>query len=381
MNWIIRSLFSLALLGTFSLAQAQEIDTQNAFRDLKALKGTWFMPTERGDRLEVWQLDNDSTLSAKAFRIKPENGDSVLLETILLTWRDTSIVYSVSVRGQNNNKAIDFRLTEAYSDEFVFENPKHDDPQKIRYVLLGNRELQVTTEGKKNGRTVSKEYVFEREFSPVSTEFRLRAGVNAASLKAERDLNLLNPDPDFGYRPGWEVALSSVFKGRGGFLALHTELGLAGKNPTVATSFLAPSDTTAVNYERDGNYRSAWMTLAVFPEYTFRRDGKLSAVVGPYYARLLNNRMNGTERPENTNSKYKTNKDLKKNDFGLMAGLHYRLKITKKDLGGKLGLRANIGLINVDDLYIRRCTNPTLCRERILLRSFSAYYSINLTQL
>jgi hypothetical protein len=78
---------------------------------------------------------------------------------------------------------------------------------------------------------------------------------------------------------------------------------------------------------------------------------------------------------------FNTNKDLNKNDLGILAGVHYQLKPKKKDMGAKLGARFNIGMRDLDNLYKRRCSNPALCNERLLLRSISLYYSINLVQL
>lgn len=368
-----------------ALSFAQDFKPQTAFRNLKALKGVWFMPTDRGDRLEIWQIEDDSTMSGRAVRIKTDDGDTITLETLTLALRDTNIIYSAIVRGQNNNKPVDFKLVEAYSDEFLFTNPKHDDPQKIRYILLGNRELQVTTESNKNGRVVTKEYIFEREFSPVAVEFRLRGGFNVSSLVGEKDFNGFapKPDPAFGYLPGWDIGVATTLKGRGGFLGLNIELGMSGKYSQVTSEFsVLTSDTSFTTYVRDGSYRTTWLNIAVLPEYTFRRDGRLSAVVGPYYGRLLTNKVNGTEKPASDNKLFNSNKDLRKNDFGLVGGLQYKLNIGKKDIGGKIGLRASLGLVDLDNLYKLRCA-PTsnLCNERVLMRGISAYYSINLAQL
>ncbi len=359
---------------------AQEFDPEWAFDGLRTIKGVWFMPTERGDRLEIWEIVDDSTMTGRSLRIKQEDGDTVLLETLRLTLRDTNIVYSAVVRGQNANKPVDFILTEAYRDEFVFENPRHDDPQKIRYVLLGKREMQVTTEGKKNNRTVSREFVFEREFSKAATQFRVRAGLGGGSLVKEREFNgNFDRKPQFSPRPSWEVALGTAFKGAGGFLTLNMELGLAGKYAGVDSRFYL--DTTLII--REGSYQMIWLNAAIFPEFTLRRDGRLSAIVGPYYGRLL---VNGTKGdflpPSRTNQRYNSNTDLNKNDFGLLAGLQYRLNIGKKDLNGKIGARFNMGLTNLDKLYVRRCTSATnTCNERVLLRGVSVYYTVDLAKL
>jgi hypothetical protein len=355
---------------------AQITNKKAAFRAIKTLEGVWFMPTDRGDRLEIWKVEDDSTMVGRSVRIKQEDGDTVTLETLRLTRRDTNIIYSAVVRGQNSNKPVDFELTEAYSDEFLFENPAHDDPKKIKYILLGNRELQVTTEGKKSDRVITHEYVFEREFNPASAEFRVRGGINAASLFSERKLNTIGQQPEFGYRPGWELGVGGVFKGRGGFLAINVELAFSGKNSNIVSQFFA--DTT---YIRNGHYRTTWFNAAVFPEFTFRRDGKLSMIVGPYYSRLALSRVIGESSPANKNKLFNSNNDLKKNDFGLMGGLQYKMNFGKKDLGGKMGARFNLGLTDLDKLYKRRCLNPALCNESIVLRSISVYYAINLVKL
>ena len=356
---------------------AQITNKKSAFRAVRAIEGVWFMPTDRGDRLEIWKTEDDSTMVGRSVRIKQEDGDTVTLETLRLTLRDTNIIYSATVRGQNNNKPVDFELTEAYSDEFLFENPAHDDPKKIRYILLGNRELQVTTEGQKSGRTVTREFVFEREFNPASAEFRIRAGINAASLLSERKLNTIQQQPEFGWRPGWELGVGGLFKGRGGFLAINVELSFSGKNSNIASQFYADTN----QYIRNGHYRTTWFNAAVFPEFTFRRDGRLSMIVGPYYGRLALSRVIGESSPAGTNKLFNSNNDLKKNDFGLLGGLQYKMNFGKKDLDGKIGARFNFGIFDLDNLYKRRCQNPALCNESIVIRSISAYYSINLVKL
>ena len=131
--------FAFLLLSNFVSAQIDY--PEDAFRELRrGLEGTWFMPTDRGDRLEIWWKEDDQTLAGKNVRIKPENGDTVLLERLRIELRDTTITYIAIARGQNSNKPVSFLLTEIDEEGFfVFSNPEHDDPQTIRYLLLGNR--------------------------------------------------------------------------------------------------------------------------------------------------------------------------------------------------------------------------------------------------
>lgn len=374
----------LLLLATLFLPctlAAQIEDPAVIFRELRGLDGTWFMPTDRGDRLETWAITNDSTLTGKSLRIKPEDGDTVLLENLRIEWRGDQINYLTIARGQSGNKPVVFALTDADYEGYTFENPANDDPQKIHYRLLSNRELQINTEGKRSGRAVTNEYVYEREFSPGAVEFRLRAGVNMFTLKGDgqfpADTMLQDQSLGFGYRPGWEIGTQACFKGRGGFITINMDITLAGKSSTVSSDFYGDTAT----YVRGGNYKTTWLSIGLLPELTFRRDGRLSVFAGPYFGVLLNSRLKGVQLPNTENRLFKANNDFKKTDLGLVAGLQYKLNIGKKDLGGILGARFQLGLKNLDNLYSRDCDNPAFCNGQVKLVGFSFYYSVNLLKI
>ena len=362
-------------------AQVEAGDGPAIFRELRALDGIWFMPTDRGDRLEIWRVADDSTYLGRALRIKPENGDTVNLETLRLELRGDTITYYAIARGQNRNQPIAFRLTNADLDGYLFENPKHDDPKKILYRLLGNREMQVTTEGTRNGRTVKDEYVFEREFTPGAVEFRIRAGLNVFSLNGvgqfPADISGDKQTLDYAYKPGWELGATTTFNGRGGHFRINVDLGLSGRFSAVNSSFYG--DT--VTYIRKGTYNTTWLNVAVVPELKFKRDGRLSLLAGPYIGFLLGSRLKGDLLPDTENKLFKANNDFKKLDLGLAFGLQYRLNFGKKDVGGIIGLRGNLGLKDLDNLYSRDCDNPAFCNGQVKWRGAAVYYSVNLLKL
>lgn len=382
---IRRILPLLALLFCAQFISAQIEYPKDAFRDLRrGLEGTWFLPTDRGDKLEIWYKEDDQTMAGKSVRIKPENGDTVLLERLRLELRDTTITYIIIPR-QSNKEPVSYALTEIDEEGFfVFSNPKNDDPQTIRYLLLGNREMQVETIGKRNGREVKQEFVFEREFTPGAVEFRVRGGINASSLRGTGTFNL-DPrgTPEFGWKPGWELGMQARFKGRGGFITINAELGAMGRRAHTKSAFVVFGDTSETYYKRDLSYHSIWLVASVMPELTFGRDGKLSLMAGPYYGRLVGLTGNGLQEPVEQDKLFKVNNDFKKNDFGINLGFQYKLNFGKKDLGGILGLRASYGLSNLDNLYIRFCNdgNTLACNGQIALMGASLYYSVNLLKL
>lgn len=362
-------------------------EAESVFSEFSRLEGVWFMPTDRGDRLEVWDEKDDSTMIGRGMRIRIENGDTVTLENLRLERRGEVITYYATVRGQNNNQPVAFTLTEWGYGDFLFENPTHDDPKKIRYRLLGNRELQVTTEGERNGKATKTEFVFEREFTPGGIEVRLRAGLNVYSLRQTGNFETYIPGsnpqepaaPDFSLRPGWELGWQFAFKGRGGFLTINLEAGLSGKFAHAVSGYFDYTDT--VEYIRDVTYNTTWFNVALLPEFRFKRDGKFSVMVGPYIGLNLFNRTKGEETPGGENKLFDSNKDFRKREFGLIAGFEWDHNIGKKDIGGTFGLRSNLGISNIDNLYDRGCTDPALCNGKISFSGISAYYSINLTKL
>ncbi|MDO8365821.1 MAG: DUF6265 family protein [Saprospiraceae bacterium] len=382
----IRSLlpfFAFSLLSTFVSAQIDY--PEDAFRELRrGLDGTWFMPTDRGDRLEIWWKEDDQTLAGKSVRIKPEDGDTVLLERRRIELRDTTITFIIIPR-QSSKEPVSFVLTEIDEEGFfVFTNPKNNDPHTIRYLLLGNREMQVETIERRNGRDAKEEFVFEREFTPGAVEFRVRGGINASSMRGTGSLIPFDSPPEFGWKPGWELGMHARFKGRGGFITINAELSAVGRRPSVKSAFFVDVDTFpyVIEYKRDLTYHSVWLMASVMPELTFRRDGRLSLLAGPYYARLVGLSGNGLQEPVEKDKLFKVNNDFKKNDFGIHVGFQYKLNFSKKDIGGLLGIRATYGLSNVDNLYSRECeANPAQCNGQVSFLGAALYYSVNLLKL
>ncbi len=383
-------LLFIALWTLLPLAlKAQIEEAPQIFRELRVLDGVWFMAQDRGDRLEIWKLENDSTLSGREVRIKAEDGDTVLLKSMRIERRGDTIVYYLTLRGLNNNRPLPYELVLADREGYWFENTEQDNPQRIRYRLLGRRELQVYLEGKRGNRTVTEEFVFEREFTPPSAEFRLRGGLNAFTIRAtgnfpsSDNVDFVTRNPQVAPAPSWELGSQLRLKGAGSFLIVNLELGLMGKAARSKASFTAFTDTGVIQYFRDVRYQHVWLLLAAVPEVSLRREGSWSLMAGPYYGRLLFSGASGEEKPVVEDELFDTNNDFKRNDFGLLGGIQYRFpsKNDNKDIGSTLGLRLSLGLSDLDALYSRHCRDRAFCNGRISLQGISLYYSFNLLAL
>lgn len=135
---------AIALLATASFATAQHAS------QLQWLVGSWHMPTRNGIIIEQWSLQADSSYKGFSYS-KKANGDSVLLEEVIIKQEQGQWYYIPTVQGQNNHQPVRFALIYVGREEFICENPAHDFPQRIAYRRTGNR-LWASIEGRKNGR-------------------------------------------------------------------------------------------------------------------------------------------------------------------------------------------------------------------------------------
>lgn len=123
--------------------------------------GSWEQKTDKGILTESWQRQNDSVFVGSCYFIN--ESDTLHRETILLEQRADSIAYSANVKGQNNDKAVPFRLTTANTNSLVFENLTHDYPQKIVYQKNKSNGLVVTISGILQGKKSEEKYSFTKK--------------------------------------------------------------------------------------------------------------------------------------------------------------------------------------------------------------------------
>lgn len=106
------------------------------------LHGTWKM--ERENVYEHWDILSESHMKGVSYTI--HNSDVLVIEYLDIAGQDTEIMYTAVVPGHNQGRAISFRQM-ANDSLFVYENPRHDFPQKIVYRKLSDTEISVELSG------------------------------------------------------------------------------------------------------------------------------------------------------------------------------------------------------------------------------------------
>lgn len=114
------------------------------------LVGEWGNTSKEGVLTEQWSKENDSILKGKGFLVVGK--DTVFSENIIIEQKGDSLFYVPTIKGQNEGKRVSFKLTSATGNELVFENPKHDFPQKIAYKKISADSLVAEVSGLKDGK-------------------------------------------------------------------------------------------------------------------------------------------------------------------------------------------------------------------------------------
>ncbi len=127
-------------------------------KDLEWLLGAWKRESARSITFERWRKLSDKTFEGESVRRSKATGDSVLVESLVLAEMGGEIFYLAKV--DENRLPVAFRLTSLAGGRAVFENPEHDFPQRITYILNADDSLLVITAGKEGGQDEEQQIEF-----------------------------------------------------------------------------------------------------------------------------------------------------------------------------------------------------------------------------
>ena len=124
------------------------------------LLGSWELKTNTGTLTENWTKVNDSTYKALSLFIKDK--DTIHYESIILQEKEETLTYTTTIKGQNNEKPISFKMKEEVEKGLVFENLKHDYPQKISYQKTNNG-IIAEISGVQSGKASSEKFILHKK--------------------------------------------------------------------------------------------------------------------------------------------------------------------------------------------------------------------------
>ena len=110
------------------------------------MEGSWTMKTKRGAIMESWHTKNDNTMMGESLMVST-TGQSKVTENLELVFEQGTYYYVSAVNGQNNGKAVRFKITSHWEKGFVAENPEHDFPKRITYTLITTDSIHAFIDG------------------------------------------------------------------------------------------------------------------------------------------------------------------------------------------------------------------------------------------
>lgn len=151
----------LTLALAFSACKKEETVTKDKIKMAEWLIGSWENETDQGILSESWEKTNDSLFHGQSYFIKKK--DTLHSESVELSQNGEELIYSPTVKGQNNDLPVAFKLTSATAKQLIFENPAHDFPQKITYRMITADSLVAEISGNQQGKPASESYPMKRK--------------------------------------------------------------------------------------------------------------------------------------------------------------------------------------------------------------------------
>jgi hypothetical protein len=124
------------------------------------LPGTWALSAGKIRMAERWQRIDSTNMEGASWYVS--GSDSVLMEKLRITVRDSGTYYFAEVPTQNQGRRIDFRLVSSGQNRWVFENLQHDFPQRIIYERISSDSLKASVEGFQEGKPRREEFLMGR---------------------------------------------------------------------------------------------------------------------------------------------------------------------------------------------------------------------------
>lgn len=130
------------------------------------ISGCWARTTATSVVEEQWMTPRAGVLMGMSRTTS--NGNVREYEFLRIFTAGDTLVYAATPSGQTYTE---FRAIKLAADEVVFENLKHDFPQRIGYRMFSKDSVVAFVEGPRGGTTRRIDYPFTRAVCPAATPF------------------------------------------------------------------------------------------------------------------------------------------------------------------------------------------------------------------
>lgn len=147
---MIFKLFTRFFLCIFLAHLCLACASTGSLKQMSWLLGTWKTKEGKTTFYESWQILHKHEWAGKGFAMA--KNDTVFTEKLALRRQGKYVYYVPTVKDQNNGQPVLFQLAYQKDSLIIFENPKHDFPQKITYRSPKKDSLCILLEGIEKGK-------------------------------------------------------------------------------------------------------------------------------------------------------------------------------------------------------------------------------------
>lgn len=122
--------------------------------------GKWENNSPNGNLIEIWNKVNDSLFIGESYFIKEK--DTLHSEKMQLKQKGKNLFYISAIKGQNNDKPIQFNQNIEIETQLVFENPVSEYPKKIVYKPIAKDRIFIEVSGIQEGKSSSVRYSLKK---------------------------------------------------------------------------------------------------------------------------------------------------------------------------------------------------------------------------
>ena len=154
----IAAIFLLFFL--ISCDKKAKLESQESHQ-MDQLIGTWENDSKEGNLSESWERLNDSTINGQTYYTR--GNDTLHNETFVVNQTKDDVAYVATIKGENNDKPVTYKLTKSSEKELIFENPDQHYPAKIFYYQVTPDSIVVEISGVVDGVFSSEKYPMKKK--------------------------------------------------------------------------------------------------------------------------------------------------------------------------------------------------------------------------
>jgi hypothetical protein len=154
--------FVVAWIAGCGLAVAADNASVARIADFSFMAGCWRGGDAQTSMEEVWTRADGGTMMGTARVLA--GGKTVFSEFVEVAEKPAGLVMTVALG--IGKPGVSFTRIPAGADEVVFENPKHDFPQRIRYRKQADGAVTARVEGVEKGQAKAEDFPYKKVACP-----------------------------------------------------------------------------------------------------------------------------------------------------------------------------------------------------------------------